>query len=1100
MSVIIQNPAYKFSGKNKQELRIYDANGSRIECDVFNATINKTCGSIANPFNVYPIETGSITVDYELFESQHIVLRCYNFDTETENEFGEFVVGNVSYSGDSKKTYTLASTTNISRKLPKINVEYFLHKDGLKFDHGSTPVGNLEYVFGLTYEDKDFGYPVIYDDKKGYISYDSTYVDFDSNIRASFGFANYFSEKVYVSPDCIYASGGETQDGFSRIGIDWVGYEYDYLKINTEDIEASEGNLSYDEFQEKAFTSESVIDYFYLDDGNVLKNTGEKPIGNGIIIKIPWAIGKLQTTDGGLEFPEDAYRKDFVRFILEKSYVKNFLENRKTIDLTTRSIKVPFDMDTYNVVGDSSVTVLDYDFYSEYGEVSRNIDVADNFIERYKKYEFPAYQVSVTYDGTFNMTISSGDAWEGNAQEVSASSSTVSITTSNGAVNLDSVYSLLNNLKTQVADMKQGYVTNEDFASKVAELFDVARLNGSVLEDLTIKGSAFEDGTITGSKIQGGTITDAHIKDGSITGANIAGGTITGANIAGGTIDGTHLTNSIFENGKIHGGIIEATELKDIPFASMDDAFISQLQSDMITSKSITSEWSNAVVGLVNQAVITSAMIESVAAGTITSGTLDTTNVLIRSQSGNFQINDNTLQISDDSIVRVQIGKGSDGNYDMTLLDENGNVMFNASGLQENGIKSGIIRNDMVNDNANISASKLDIASLFTVINEDGTHTFNANKIYMDEKGQSLSVAFSSLSSNVDSLQAQVDGTVKYYTDLREEPTLNNYPANEFCTYRKYGDGIDFKGKFGVFSTETYRKYLGAKAYMYDGSKSWTFSMTDNGTFYWRENSGTIEAELVSKVSALEISVDGLTSDVGEVKTSITNQGTTISSMQSSIKQNTSDIALRVTTSTYNSGMATKVNSAEIIASINKSTEASTVKIKADRIQLDGTAVFNSISSQMGAYVKGTDIYKAGTTTIDGGRIDTVSLFARAITATNLSITGGNVNVTQETENTPYISMKSKTSKSWTWYSKVTPKEIELTSEYVTGSYLRGGSKSSYSCDGFVGGWYDYDGNYQQRVSISSTLGIDSVVIKENGVNLSDKYITREELQKKGLL
>ena len=172
---------------------------------------------------------------------------------------------------------------------------------------------------------------------------------------------------------------------------------------------------------------------------------------------------------------------------------------------------------------------------------------------------------------------------------------------------------------------------------------------------------------------------------------------------------------------------------------------------------SLTTEFSNSIVANIGDAQIKSAMIESIAADKITSGKIYTNLVEILSESGNLDITDNTIQIKDDKKnTRVQIGKDANSDYNMYVWDKSGNLMFDALGLTENGVKREIIRNDMIKENANIAASKLDIESLFTVINEDGSHTLKSSKIYVDANKQTLDVAFKNMTTNVTNLQNAV--------------------------------------------------------------------------------------------------------------------------------------------------------------------------------------------------------------------------------------------------------------------------------------------------------------------------------------------------------
>lgn len=157
-----------------------------------------------------------------------------------------------------------------------------------------------------------------------------------------------------------------------------------------------------------------------------------------------------------------------------------------------------------------------------------------------------------------------------------------------------------------------------------------------------------------------------------------------------------------------------------------------------IVSYKIDSEHLN-----IKDATIKDAMIDTLSAGKIKSGSLDTGLVTVQSSDGRLKIQDNTLLISDAKHTRVQIGKDATGDYNMILCDASGNVMWNAAGLQPDAIKDAIIVDDMVSDTANINAKKLNISSIITAVNADTTK-INATSIVVDAENQTLSAWFKS--------------------------------------------------------------------------------------------------------------------------------------------------------------------------------------------------------------------------------------------------------------------------------------------------------------------------------------------------------------------
>ena len=204
--------------------------------------------------------------------------------------------------------------------------------------------------------------------------------------------------------------------------------------------------------------------------------------------------------------------------------------------------------------------------------------------------------------------------------------------------------------------------------------------------------------------------------------------------------------------GEINASSINALNIKaekiETDVASINTLLAGNITTDNVHSMNITSEKFTVANGF-----ITNAMINNVNASKINAGNINTSNVTISSKTGNLKIADNTLQIKDSTHVRVQIGKDATGDYNLYLWDVNGKLMWSATGLTEDAIKTQVIRNDMVKDNANINAGKLNIESLFTVLNEDESNTLKASKILLDTENQTLEVAFDSMKTSQSDLE-----------------------------------------------------------------------------------------------------------------------------------------------------------------------------------------------------------------------------------------------------------------------------------------------------------------------------------------------------------
>lgn len=217
---------------------------------------------------------------------------------------------------------------------------------------------------------------------------------------------------------------------------------------------------------------------------------------------------------------------------------------------------------------------------------------------------------------------------------------------------------------------------------------------------------------------------------------------------------------------KLEAGEITVEELKatfatiaqlDVEKARIDDleaevADIDTLMFGSATGSTLQTSFANAVIAQLGDAQIKSAMIENVSASKITAGDIITNNVRVMSEDGKLLISDETIQISDTTRVRVQIGKDSAGDYSINIWDADGKLMFSEGGITDSAIKEAIIRNDMVSDTANIAAHKLDIDSLFEEIN-GSEKTIKSTRIWLDDEGQTLDVAFESVTTDIEELQ-----------------------------------------------------------------------------------------------------------------------------------------------------------------------------------------------------------------------------------------------------------------------------------------------------------------------------------------------------------
>ena len=297
----------------------------------------------------------------------------------------------------------------------------------------------------------------------------------------------------------------------------------------------------------------------------------------------------------------------------------------------------------------------------------------------------------------------------------------------------------------------------------------------------------------------------------------------------------------------------------------------------------------------IGNAVIKDAMIESINAGKVTAGSIDTNKVIIQSEDGGIKIEGATQQFKDDTgTVRVQIGKDAQGNFTFCLFSQDGTgILLDETGIKAGAVPDGLIVNDMVADNANISGNKIDIASVITNINNNTT-SIKSSAIKFDDTGQSLLVAFNELKNTVDTI---------------EEVTISGDLSSVIEKVNTHTTQIGvMQGQISsLISNTTITKEDGTVTQLkdeYNSTKTTVDSHTSKiGSLETNYNkvSGDL-ASVTSKQTALEQNLDGF-------KTTVSNTYTTKSELNDSL-------ANYSTTANMNSAIDQKAN--EITSSVSE--------------------------------------------------------------------------------------------------------------------------------------------------------------------------------------
>lgn len=363
-----------------------------------------------------------------------------------------------------------------------------------------------------------------------------------------------------------------------------------------------------------------------------------------------------------------------------------------------------------------------------------------------------------------------------------------------------------------------------------------------------------------------------------------------------------------------------------------DVAGIKTLMFGSSTGKSITTDFANSVVSMIGTAQIKDSMIDSLDAKKIKALDIDTTDVKVHSKDGKSQWTDNTIQISDSNRLRVQIGKDASGDYNMYVWDSKGSLMFDALGLTAKGIQREIIRNDMVSQDANISAGKLDIASLFNAINNDGTHTLKSNKIYLDDAAQTLNVLlqdiktgsgkdysewgsllkqsddfitqklwwtenidgisvkekFSNVNQTLQEYSVSLSNMAKYDDEIyliSYAPTKDNYPAWDWCVPVYPADTQFPREETWQYNDTEWDKYIGKIAYWENEGRAWRFIRNEDGSHSWKDIPNSETAYMLRQNSALRINLDSISNSLSLTQQDLKGNYSTTTQMNNAITQ-----------------------------------------------------------------------------------------------------------------------------------------------------------------------------------------------------------------------
>lgn len=152
----------------------------------------------------------------------------------------------------------------------------------------------------------------------------------------------------------------------------------------------------------------------------------------------------------------------------------------------------------------------------------------------------------------------------------------------------------------------------------------------------------------------------------------------------------------------------------DVQLANINSILSGNIGTGLLQAIHLTAE--NVVI---DDAVIKSANIEGLDVSKLNAGTISTDKFLIQSDDGGVVISGSTQQFKDkNSKVRLQIGKDAEGEFNFIVFGEDGTTaIYNQNGITKQAVPDGLIVDEMVSDNANIQATKVQY------VDKDGNKT-----------------------------------------------------------------------------------------------------------------------------------------------------------------------------------------------------------------------------------------------------------------------------------------------------------------------------------------------------------------------------------------
>ena len=325
-----------------------------------------------------------------------------------------------------------------------------------------------------------------------------------------------------------------------------------------------------------------------------------------------------------------------------------------------------------------------------------------------------------------------------------------------------------------------------------------AKIDNATIDKATIGQLDATNAKIENLKAENATIKNLVAEKADITDLNATNATI--GNLNANKADITELN-------AVKGNISQLeSEIAKIGTIESDVANIEHILAGNITAENIQTGAITAGSGVIADGAIGSAQISSLDASKITAGKIDTSKVEVAGTNNHLRIKGNRIQVfqgtGSSAKERVSLGdvNGNGSVYGLRVRGADGTtILLDENGVKSEGITDGAITNDKISDDANIDGAKLNINSVVSKLNEDGTETINGTKIEVDgtnlntklssitnkqtADGEKITQAQTQITANTNAIKLKVDNQT-YQTDKSDMTSKLNKNTSEISAMK----------------------------------------------------------------------------------------------------------------------------------------------------------------------------------------------------------------------------------------------------------------------------------------------------------------------------